>query len=276
MKLYIDEKDSALGGLRQVRRTTPNGYRYLPLEVPLFKFKNKVLKTFKNNSVWDSAKHPITKLSPAYSNEETQKYDPWSYEVLTERDALKCFDLNTPNPFTKKAKEKYPELIEFLMTYLPFEHFFYVKLIMPHRDVFPHIDNNYLHYQIPENYGRNWHLQTKEFSDYMLNNEPCSYQIHINGQRTDSLYIAEAFENREKTRDNKDWSHIERDYCQIPTSTDTYTLMYTDNPHGVSYVNKGQNVDRLSVFILGKVIPENHQKLVEKSAEFYINFLKKR
>ena len=52
--------------------------------------------------------------------------------------------------------------------------------------------------------------------------------------------------------------------------------MYTDNPHGVSYVNKGQNVDRLSVFILGKVIPENHQKLVEKSAEFYINFLKKR
>jgi hypothetical protein len=274
MKLYIDENDSALGGLRQVRRTTPEGYRFLPLDIPKFKFKNKVLTTFKNNTVWDSTPHPITWKITKYANEDSQKYNPWIYEVLTERDALNSYDLNIPNAFTEKAKEKYPELIQFLMTSLPFEHLFYVKLVMPYRDIFPHIDNNYLHYQIPKNYGRNWHLQTKEFSDYMLNNEPCGYHIHINGARTHSLYMAEAFEDRKESRSNKDWSHVMRDFCQLPEDTDTYAMMYTDSPHGVSYVDRSK--DRLSVFILGKVIQENHKKLIDKSIEMYSNFIKRR
>tara|TARA_B100000424_G_scaffold232791_1_gene195765 strand:+ start:2112 stop:2942 length:831 start_codon:yes stop_codon:yes gene_type:complete len=274
MKLYIDEKDSALGGLRQVKRTTPKGYRYLPLDIPKFKYKHKVLTTFKNNTVWDSTPHPITNQVTQYHNEDSQKYDPWIYEVLTEPHDFDAFDINIPRPFTKKAKEKYPELIQFLMMNLPFEHFFYVKLVMPHRDIFPHIDNNYLHYQVPVNFGRNWHLQTKEFSDYMLDNEPSGYHIHINGSKTTSLYVAEAFESREKSRENRDWSHVERDYCQIPETTDTYAMMYTDSPHGVSSINNSSNKDRLSVFILGKVIQENHKKLIEKSKERYINFLK--
>ena len=276
MKLYIDEKDASLGGLRQVKRTTPNGFRYVPLDIPKFKYKSKVLTTFKNNNVWDSTPHPITKFVPDYNGEDSIKYDPWIYEVLTERDHQKAFDLETPNPFTSKAKEKYPELIEYLMMSLPFEHYFYVKLVMPYRDIFPHIDNNYLHYRTPDSKGRNWHLQQLSFSNYMLENEPCSYHIHINGLRNISFYIAEAFEERDIARDNKDWSHVYRDYCQLPEDTDTYALMYTDSPHGVYNVNKQNNIDRLSVYILGKVIPENHSTLIERSVQMYPNHIKRR
>jgi hypothetical protein len=147
---------------------------------------------------------------------------------------------------------------------------------MPYRDVFPHIDNNYLHYQIPENFGRNWHLQTKEFSEYMLENEPSGYHILLNGRRTTSFYIAEAFESREKSRDNKDWSHVQRDYCELPYDTDTYALMYTDSPHGACGINESSNKDRLSVYILGKVIPEIHNNLIEKSVQMYPNHVKRR
>ena len=64
MKLYIDEKDSALGGLRQVRRTTPNGYRYLPLEVPLFKFKNKRIRFIINRWIVKRPLKPSIKFAP--------------------------------------------------------------------------------------------------------------------------------------------------------------------------------------------------------------------
>lgn len=264
MKIYLNEKDSDLGGLRQVSNSTPDGYRYVPLDVPKFQYKQKVLDTFKKNSTWDIQGNAL------FSIEETQKYDPWKYEVLVEREHGNAFSIDTPMPFTNLAKQKYPELIEYLMMRLPFHHFLYVKLIMPHRDVFAHIDNNYLHYQVPENYGRKWFLQTKHFADYTLENEPCGYHIHINGSR-DNLYIAERFESRERSRDNRDWSHIEADYCELPESTDTYAMMVTNSPHGVTLNN---DVDRLSVFIIGKVIKEKHLELINKSITKYSQYCK--
>ena len=269
MKIYVDEKDSDLGGLRQVKRTTPDGYRYIPLDVPKFKFKQKTLNTFKNNTVFDTANSSVM-----FSIEESYKYDPWTFEVLTERDPYQAFDLDKPNPFTARAKEKYPELIQFLMNSLPFEHFFYVQLINPHRDIFPHIDNNYLHYQSPKNLDQKWHLQVQSFAQYMLENEPCSYHILINGKRENSFYIAEKFESREKSRENRDWSHIETDLCELPMDTDVFATMYTDSPHGVKNIKNDPN--RLSVYLLGKVIPDNHKKLIEKSIEKFPNHCKLR
>lgn len=279
VKVYLNENDSFLGGLRQVNRTTPEGIRYIPLDLPKFKQKIKVKNTFLRNEVWVA--------DASYNSADTtqsQKYNPWTIEVLTERNYQEPFSIDTPKAFTSFAKKKYPELIEYMMTVLPFEFFYYVKLIMPHRDVFAHIDNNYLHYQVPDNAGKQWHLQTQSFSEYMLKNEPSVFNIHINGFRN-NFYIAEKF-IRNRSRENRDWSHIEAEYCTLPDVTDTYALMYTDSPHGVTieprltepFMNDIINeVDeyRVSVFILGKLDEDRHKILIDNSIKKYDKYIKR-
>jgi hypothetical protein len=211
-------------------------YRFLPLDLPLFKYKKEVLTKFEGDI----------------------EFGYWHEEELTERDRNVPF--NDPMPFTESAYQKYPELLAYITTHWPFDSFVYVKLLRANRDVYPHVDGNFVDNKGPSG---NYNTITQTYLDHQLSTEPCGYRMIINGNRS-SLYLCDTYD---PTYKKKDWQDIEKNYCVIPDSTDCFVLRTNNSPHGVDHIKNDDN--RLLLFAIGHLNIKNHNKLLHKSIQKY-------
>jgi hypothetical protein len=211
-------------------------YRFLPLDLPLFEHKKEVLSEF-NGDI---------------------KFGYWHEEELTVRDRNTPF--GDPMPFTERAYQKYPELINYITTYWPFDSFVYVKLLRANRDVQPHVDGNFVDDKGPVG---NYNTITQEYLDHQLLTEPCGYRMIINGNRS-SLYLCDTYD---PTYKKKDWSDIEKKYCVVPDSTDCFVLRTNNSPHGVDHIEDDN--DRLLLFAIGHLNIDKHNELLRRSMQKY-------
>ena len=211
--------------------------RFLPLDLPLFEYKDQVLSKFAGDL----------------------EFGYWHEEELTERNKDESFEKEMN--FTKDAKVKYPELLEYIRTNWPFEYFVYVKLIRANKTVQPHVDGNYVNYKGPVG---NYNTITESYLTHQLKTEPCGYRMIINGNRS-SLYLCDDYD---PTYKNKDWGLLEKQYCKIPDDTDCFVLQTNNNPHGVDYIENDN--DRLLLFAIGKLNIIEHNNLLNKSRKKYV------
>jgi len=201
--------------------------RFIPLDLPKFKYKKSVLKKFEGE------------ISFAY----------WNEEELTIRDRSVPFEKE--NFFTNKSKKKYPELIKYIRTW-PFEYFVYVKLFRANVDVKPHVDGNFVDYK-----GRNndFSTITQEYLNHQLKTEPCGYRLLINGNRK-SLYMCNEL--------NKKYCTIpeDTDCFALKTNDSLHGVDYTknDNERLLLFAIGKLNVEKHNELIKRSV--EKYDKLV--------------
>jgi len=186
----------------------------------------------------------------------------WKEETL-----LGVKDLSTPfgdmKPWNDYAKQKYPELLDWIDTYFPFEYKFYVRLARSMGNVAPHVDGNYVTAPHPH------HMTiTQKMLDHQLANEPIGYRFVVSGSR-DTLYMCNEYDY------SKDMSDQPKHFCTIPEDTDAFLINNCSQPHGVD-VKDGVDDDRIVGFILGKVNESAHRELIERSANKYKQYTVKK
>lgn len=215
---------------------SPGQYRFLPLDLPLFQHKHLVLSAFDAHT----------------------QFGYWHEEELTYRDRTQPFGDGVP--FTAQAQEKYPELIDYITTYWPFENFVYAKLIRANRNVDPHVDGNFVDHAGP---AGNYNTITQQYLDHQLSTEPCGYRMILNGNRS-SLYLCDTYD---PTYKNKDWSNLKKHYCTVPADTDCFVLRTNHSPHGVDYIEHDN--ERLLLFVIGNLNVDRHNELLKRSMQKY-------
>jgi len=203
--------------------------RFLPLDLPLFAHKDKVLKTF-----------DLFNKKPFFW---------WDEVELTDRDYDTPFEC--ANAWNAVAKDNFADLLNYIDQHFPFEHVVYAKLIRANKDVAPHVDNNYV--DVDQHSGHRFNTITKEYLQHQRETEPCGYRMLIQGNRN-NLYLTDS-------------SFKHKTYCKIPESTDCFVLKTNDSPHGVDKISDDDN--RLLLFIIGKLNTQEHARLIEKSYEKY-------
>jgi len=189
----------------------------------------------------------------------SEKFAWWKEETL-----LGTKNLNEPfgepRQWELSAHLKYPNLVEWIDTYFPFEYKFYVRLARSTGNVAPHVDGNYVTAPHPH------HMTiTQEMLDHQLANEPIGYRFVVSGSR-DTLYMCKEYDY------SKDMNNQQKWFCTIPNKTDAFLINNCTQPHGVD-VKQGIDDDRIVGFILGKVNVEEHQKLIERSADKYKKYV---
>ena len=209
--------------------------RFLPLDLPKFKHKEKVLAEF---------------------NPDTKFYC-WNEEYITVRDRNITFHDAMP------MRDVHKELVEYVKEYLPFTDIVLMKLIRANKDVFPHVDDNYVNYIGPKS---DFNTITQEFKDHQLDTEPCGYRIVIEGDRK-SFYLSNGkveLEDDELIYSDTNAEIIE---TELPESTDCFALKSYGSMHGVKKTENDDN--RLLVFIIGWFDKDKHDALIKKSLEKY-------
>lgn len=184
-----------------------------------------------------------------------EKFAWWKEETL-----LGVKDLSTPfgemKPWNNFAKQKYPELLDWIDTYFPFEYKFYVRLARSTGNVAPHVDGNYVNAPHPH------HMTiTQEMFDHQRANEPIGYRFVVSGSR-DTLYMCKNYDY------SKDMNDQPKHFCTIPDETDAFLINNCTQPHGVD-VKEGVDDDRIVGFVLGKVLEDKHRELIERSSNKY-------
>lgn len=184
-----------------------------------------------------------------------EKFAWWKEETL-----LGVKDLSTPfgemKPWNNFAKQKYPELLDWIDTYFPFEYKFYVRLARSIGNVAPHVDGNYVNAPHPH------HMTiTQEMFDHQRANEPIGYRFVVSGSR-DTLYMCKNYDY------SKDMNDQPKHFCTIPDETDAFLINNCTQPHGVD-VKEGVDDDRIVGFVLGKVLEDKHRELIERSSNKY-------
>lgn len=213
--------------------------RFLPLDLPKFQFKEKVLEEY----------------------EPETKFYWWSEQHISERDR----DVPFHNPMPIKPVHK--ELMEYVSKYLPFKGIVLCRLVRANEDVKPHTDDNYIDYKGPKN---DCNTISKEFRDHQLATEPCGYRLIIEGDRK-SLYLTDG---APKIIDDKIvygdiTEHIS---TEVPESTDTFLLKSYGSMHGV---NKTENDDnRLLLFVTGWLDERLHRTIIERSLIKYGDYMR--
>ena len=206
---------------------------FTPLDIPPIPNKQSILDNFIGN----------------------EKFAWWKEETLLGTKDL-AIPFGEPKEWTSNAKEKYPQLVEWIDTYFPFEYKFYVRIARSTGNVDPHVDGNYVKAPHPH------HMTiTQEMLDHQMANEPIGYRFVVSGSR-DTLYMCNEYDY------NKDMSNQPKHFCTIPKETDAFLINNCTQPHGVD-VKEGIDDDRIVGFVLGKVIPNAHQKLIERSTNKY-------
>lgn len=208
--------------------------RFLPLSLPKFEHKQKVLDEF---------------------NPDTEFYF-WGEEYITVRD--RSIPFHAPMPL----QPVHPELVDYVKTHFPFSGIVLMKLIRANRDVKPHVDDNYLDFDGPK---KDFNTITKEFRDHQLDTEPCGYRMIIEGDRK-SLYLTDGAPEvvDGKLTYGEITKHIS---TEVPESTDCFALKSYGSMHGVK---KTENDDsRLLLFVVGWLDEERHRELIKHSYERY-------
>jgi len=189
----------------------------------------------------------------------SEKFAWWKEETL-----LGTKNLDEPfgesRQWELSAHLTYPNLIEWIDTYFPFEYKFYVRLARSTGNVAPHVDGNYVTAPHPH------HMTiTQKMLDHQLANEPIGYRFVVSGSR-DTLYMCKEYDY------SKDMNNQQKWFCTIPNETDAFLINNCTQPHGVD-VKQGIDDDRIVGFILGKVNTAEHQKLIKRSADKYKKYV---
>ena len=213
---------------------------FTPLDIPPIPNKQKIIDTFVG----------------------AEKYVWWNEEILLgDKDYNE--PLGEPKNWNDYAKQKYPELLNWIDTYFPFEYKFYVRLARSMGKVAPHVDGNY----VVAPYKHHMTI-TQDMLDHQLANEPIGYRFVVSGSR-DTLYMCNEYDY------SKDMSNQPKHFCTIPEDTDAFLINNCSQPHGVD-VKEGIDDDRIVGFILGKVNESAHQDLIKKSANKYKQYTVKK
>jgi hypothetical protein len=212
--------------------------RFMPLDVPKFEHKSKVLKEFKP---------------------DTEFYF-WSEEYISE------WNVDEPLHSPAKLKPVHTELVDYIYTYLPFESITLLKLLRANKDVKAHVDDSYTSFKGPKD---NCRVISEEYRQHQLATEPCGYRIIIEGDRK-SLYLTDG------TPDVIDgelrYKEItKKKYCHIPETTDSFVLQSYGSMHGVDKTPGDDN--RLLAFIIGWIDLDKHQELIKRSEEVYKDYV---
>jgi hypothetical protein len=209
--------------------------RFLPLDLPPFEYKQKVLDTF---------------------NPSTEFYF-WGEEYIAERD--RDIPLHIPMPIRKNV---HPELVNYVQTYFPFTEITLLKLVRANKDVKPHVDDSYVDYKGP---SKDYNLISKEFRDHQVETDPCGYRLVIAGDRK-SLYVCDGAPN---VVDGEliYGEHTNKKYCEMPADTDCFVLKSYGSMHGVDKTINDEN--RLLLFVIGWLDTEKHTNLIKKSMRKY-------
>jgi len=213
--------------------------RFLPLDLPKFKFRQKVLDEFKP---------------------DTDFYF-WGEEYITHRN--RDIQFHDPMPI----KKIHPELVEYVNKYFPFKGIVLMKLLRANRDVKPHVDDNYIDFDGP---SKDYNTISREFRDHQLDTEPCGYRMIIEGDRK-SLYLTNG---EPKVIDGKLTYGKITEYTptEVPESTDCFALKSYGSMHGVKKTVDDDN--RLLLFVVGWLDQDKHNKLVDKSLKKYKDYAK--
>lgn len=206
---------------------------FTPLAVPPIPNKEQVLRDFKGeeNFVW------------------------WGEETLL-GDKRYNNPLGHPQEWTSKGRG-YPELMNWIRTYLPFEELWYIRIARAQQAIPPHVDGNKVEPDHKHHLGI-----TQEALDHLMANEPVGYRFIISGSRK-NLYLCKEYDYF------KDMSGVDKYHTEVPSDTDAFLLRNQDMPHGVDEDTE----DRLVGFILGKVHEKAHQHLIAQSIKKYSDYV---
>jgi hypothetical protein len=211
--------------------------RFLPLDLPKFNHKQKVLDEF---------------------NPDTEFYF-WGEEYITHRD--RSIPFHDPMPL----KPVHTELVDYVNQHFPFTGIVLMKLIRANRDVKPHVDDNYLDFGGPK---ADFNTITREFRDHQLDTEPCGYRMIIEGDRT-SLYLTDG--EPQIIDDKLVYGEVTTSVdTEVPTSTDCFALKSYGSMHGVKKTENDDN--RLLLFVVGWLDKEAHNALISQSYVEYSDY----
>ena len=161
--------------------------------------------------------------------------------------------LGRPQKWTENAKNNYPELIDWVETYIPCDEWYYIRIARAKEEIPPHVDGNSV------NPTHKHHLAIlPEALEYNMEHEPIGYRFVIAGSM-DKMYMCK---EHDYTR-NMTWQ--DKHMCIVPDDTDAFVIRNQDQAHGV----EADTDDRLIGFILGKVNAKKHWDLIEKSVSTY-------
>lgn len=208
-----------------------NNIIFTPLDLPPIPNKQKILDKF---------------AAPDY-------YVWWGEETLLGEKKYNN-PLGYPQEWTENAKQSYPELIEWIEENYPLDELYYIRIARANgKSIPPHIDGNAV------NPTHKHHLAIRqETLDHILENEPVGYRFIVKGGR-DKMYMCKEYDY------TRDMSWQQKHYCNIPEDTDAFLINNQTQAHGVD-----EDVeDRLIGFILGKVNPQKHNELIERSIQKY-------
>jgi len=212
--------------------------RFIPLDIPKFQFKQKVLDEF----------NPST------------KFYWWSEEYITEWDVKET--LHAP----ARMRNVHLELQQYIQKYMPFDSLTLCKLSRANVDVGAHVDDSYTEFKGPKD---NCKIISEEYRQHQLDTEPCGYRILIEGDRS-SLYLSDGepdVVDDELIYSNKTYKKS----CVIPEETDCFALQSYGSMHGVDKTPGDDN--RLLCFIIGWINKEKHNELIARSEERFKDYV---
>ena len=208
--------------------------RFMPLDLPVFEYKQKVLDEF----------------------QPTTDFYWWKEQYISE------WTVNEPLHAPAILKPVHTELVDYIKEYFPFDSITLLKLIRANRDVAAHVDDSYTAYRGPKD---NCRLISEKYRQHQLDTEPCGYRMIIAGDRS-SLYLSDG--NPEIKDGQLIYDQITtKKYCNVPETTDSFVLKSYGSMHGVDRTPGDDN--RLLVFVIGWLDAERHQALIKKSEEVY-------
>ena len=212
--------------------------RFIPIDIPKFKYKEKVLSEFKPN----------------------KKFYWWSEEYISE------WDINETLHAPVKMRKVHIELQEYIKKHMPFKSITLCKLLRANVDVKAHVDDSYTEFKGPKD---NCKIISEEYRRHQLDTEPCGYRILISGDRS-SLFLTDGKPN---VIDNK-LIYNQKTYkksCIMPEETDCFALQSYGSMHGVDKTPGDDN--RLLCFIIGWLDKSKHNNLIKKSEERFKNYV---
>ena len=233
---------------------------FLPLDIPPIPNRENLVARFSGNNhiaMYDQDdKMILGKTDSEVIKNATPKeiFCEWREETLLGGEEM---DPSHPEYFqwNSLAKEKYPELIQWIDENFPLSVKYHVKLSHAIGDVLPHTDSH-------EN--KDYMAVPGDEIDYFKNNHfGIGYRFILNGSK-DSLYFCR------EVNFKKDLSNQPKHFCNIPESTDAFAL---DSyfPHGVD-VRPGIDDNRILALIVGKLDQQKHKKMFDKSKKKFGQF----
>lgn len=233
---------------------------FLPLDIPPIPNRLDLVQRFSGNShiaMYDENDKMIlgnTNSQVIQNAHPKEIFCEWQEETL-----LGGEDLDPSQPeyyeWNNLAKDKYPELIEWIDDYFPLSTKFHVKLSHAIGDVLPHTDSH-------EN--KDYMAVPGSEVDYFKNNHfGIGYRFILNGSK-DSLYFCKDVDFK------KDMSKQPKHFCTIPDNTDAFALD-SYYPHGVD-VQPGIDDNRILALIVGKLDEERHKKMFESSRKKFSSY----